>query len=397
MRTLVVGAGIAGPTLAHWLARGGHDVVLVERAPARREGGYLIDFWGAGFDVAERMGIVPQLTERGYPVRELREVDDDGRTIARMDPRRVVARTGGRFVSIARSDLAAVIADTLEGSVETIFGDTVRTLTEHRTGVRVELESGASHDVDLVVGADGLHSRVRRLAFGEESEFERYLGIVVAVAVLDGYQPREELVGVTRTSVGAQVLRFAQRDGSTVVAFTFRHDGAVPLEDLTAQHELLRRRLGSMAWEVPAMLEQLPTARSFYLDRASQIRMPSWSRGRVVLLGDAAACASLLAGQGSALAMIEAYLLAHELIASPDDIGSALAAYQRRLMPFVRAKQEAATRMGIAFAPRSRTELLLRNTAIRAARVPWLADLAIGSTLRDAIDLPPTHLPPMGG
>ena len=388
MRILIVGAGVAGPTVAHWLLQGNHEVTIVERASAPREGGYLIDFWGAGFDVAERMGIVPRLADVGYAVRELREVNDRGQTIARMDPRRVAKSANGRFLSVARSELATIILSSLDGRVETLFGDTVNTIEDRGDRVVVHFASSPARDFDLVIGADGLHSSVRRQVFGSESDFERYLGIMVSVFVLDGYEPRDELVGVTRTTVGRQVLRFAQRDGSTVVALTFRHDGTSPLGDLTAQQDLLRDQFADMRWEVPEILDRMPDARSFYFDRVSQIRMPTWSRGRVVLLGDAAACASLLAGQGSALAMIEGYVLAQALNDPSNDHTAALIEYERTLSSFVRSKQDAAARMGVAFAPRNRFELALRNAAIRSMRVPLLADLAIGRRLHDEVDLP---------
>ena len=313
MRVLIVGAGIAGPTLAYWLRRSGHEPVLVERAPHLREGGYIVDFWGAGFDVADRMGIVPQLMDKGYRVRELREVSGNGRRIAHFDPRTTLDSVGGRYVSIARSDLAAVVYDALSGEVETIFDDTVQTLDDDGDRVRVEFARSAPRDFDLVVGADGLHSRVRAITFGPEQEFERYLGITVAVFDVEGYRPRDELTAVTHTVVGAQALRFALRNGATMFCFMFRHEAGAPVDDVAVQQELLRARLGGIGWEVPQILQRMPQARTFYSDRASQIRMPSWSRGRVALIGDAAASPSLLAGQGSALAMVEAYVLAAEL------------------------------------------------------------------------------------
>ncbi|HXF03745.1 MAG TPA: FAD-dependent monooxygenase, partial [Arthrobacter sp.] len=175
MRVLIVGAGIAGPTLAYWLRHAGHEPTLVEQAPRLRRGGYLVDFWGSGFDVADRMGIVPRLMADGYRVRELREVTASGRRIAHLDPRHVIGGAGGRYVSIGRSDLAAALYDALDGEVETIFGDTVQALDDDGGRVRVEFARGAPREFDLVVGADGLHSRVRALAFGPEEEFERYL------------------------------------------------------------------------------------------------------------------------------------------------------------------------------------------------------------------------------
>lgn len=389
MRVLIVGAGIAGATLAYWLRRAGNEPTLVERAPRLREGGYIVDFWGAGFEVAERMGIVPRLMEKGYRVAEVREVSRSGRRIGRFDPRGLIDGAGGRFISIARSDLASTICEALNADVETIFHDTVRELDDDGSHVRVTFAHGAAREFDLVVGADGLHSSVRKLAFGPDRAFERDLGISVAAFAIDGYQPGDELVAVTHTEVGAQALRFTMRDGATMFSFIFRQDGDGPEDDVAAQQDLLRTRLGDMGWEVPAILARMPEARSFYFDRASQIQMPSWTHGRVALVGDAAACPSLLAGQGSALAMVEAYVLAAELSRSAGDHSAAFAAYEKRLASVVRAKQDAAIGLGAAFAPRNRMQLLLRNTAVGLMGIPFVARLAMGRSLRDPIELPP--------
>ncbi|MGO1544588.1 MAG: FAD-binding domain [Gulosibacter sp.] len=387
MRILIVGTGIAGPTLAYWLVRAGHECTIIERAPQLRQGGYLIDFWGAGFDVAERMGIVPRLMEVGYQVRELRELDARGRATARMDPGKAIAGTNGRFVSLARADLAKAIFDASANHVETVFGDTVTSLSEDGERVRVEFECGPEREFDLVVGADGLHSRVRKLTFGENPAFLRPMGIAVASFDIEGYEPRTPLVGVTHTEVGAQLLRFTLRDGATMFALTFAHDSDLPTNDPARGIEFLRERLGWMRGETPAVLARLPEARTFYLDHASQVRLPSWSRGRIALVGDAGACPSLLAGQGSALAMTEAYILAHAL-SQGAEVSTALERYEQQLFKFVRAKQNAATRMGIAFAPRNRAQLWARNTAIRIAGLPLVADLAVRRGLVDRIALP---------
>src|SRR5699024_6376864 len=169
-RILIVGAGIAGPTLAYWLHQDGHEVTLLEASPQLRKGGYLVDFWGAGFDVAERMGIVPRLMRDGYVIKELREVSATGNIVARVDPAKIVDATCGRYVCIVRSDLSAAIYDRLDDEVETISGDTVTALDDDGQRVHVEFEHGPPRDFELVFGADGLHSKVRSLVFGPEAK-----------------------------------------------------------------------------------------------------------------------------------------------------------------------------------------------------------------------------------
>jgi 2-polyprenyl-6-methoxyphenol hydroxylase-like FAD-dependent oxidoreductase len=393
MRSLIVGAGIAGPTLAYWLERAGHEVTLVERAPALRRGGYLVDFWGAGFEVAEDMGIVPEVLRRGYRLREIRQVGADGRRITAFDPEMFVRGTGGNYVSIARSELASILYGSLGGRVETIFGDSVRTLDDDDARVRVTFDSGATRDVDLVFGADGLHSQVRRLVFGPEDRFERYLGITVAAFELEGYRPRDDLVAVMYTDVGYQVTRLSLRDDTTMFLLTFVDDGSVAGYDPAAQQATIRERLSGARWEVPAILARMGEAKTFYCDRVSQIEMPAWTRGRVALVGDAAACVSLLAGQGSALAMVEGYVLAAELARARGDHAQAFAAYERRLMSFLRSKQKAARRLAPAFAPRNGIGLFVRNAVLKMFSVPFVARLAMGNTLRDAIELPSPWTP----
>lgn len=385
MKVLIVGAGIAGPALAFWLHKAGHEVTLIEHAPELRSGGYLIDFWGAGFDVAERMGIVPELRKHGYIFTEARAVDGSGRKVASFDPARII-ESNRRYLSIPRADLATVIYNALGGKVELLLDDTVRELDDDGVRVRVTFESGSVRDFDLVVGADGLHSRVRKLAFGPDKQYEKYLGIVIAAFDAERYPIRDELVAMMHAEVGFQAIRLSFHDDATLFLFTLRYDGAIPTER-AAQETLLRAKLSEKRWEVPAMLDLMPSAKNFYFDSASQIQMPSWSTGRIALVGDAGAAPSFLAGQGSALAMIEAYTLAAEL-ARTDDYGQAFTRYEERLAPLIRSKQAAAQGLGLAFAPKNKFQLFVRNTTLKMMGLPKVADIAMGRSFHDRVELP---------
>lgn len=392
MRVLISGAGIAGPTLAYWLAHYGLRPTLVEAAPRLRTGGYVIDFWGAGFDIADRMGLIPEIMSRGYVAYEVRAVSRGGKRIAGFPVDALSRLMRGRYFSLSRGDLAASIFGKIEGKVETIFGDSIAAIQQLERSVHVTFEHGGTRDFDLVVGADGLHSRVRELVFGPQDRFEKYLGYKVAAFAVDGYKPRDELVYVTYTEVGQQVGRFAMRGDRTMFLFIFADDDPTVPGDLQAQKVLLRERFGASGWECPQILDALGAADDLYFDRVSQIRMDPgkglWTRGRATLIGDAAFCVSLLAGQGSALAMVSAYILAGELHRANGDYATAFERYQTLFGPFVLAKQKAALRFAGAFAPKSKFGVFLRNRIFNLMTIRWIADLVAGHDFSDNIALP---------
>lgn len=299
--------------------------------------------------------------ERGYQVDEVRFVDDHGKETGGFDVEVFREPTHGRFTSVKRSDLAAVIYEALGGRVETLFRDSIARIDEEGGRVHVGFEHAAAREVDLVIEARG-------------------------------YRPRDELVYVTHGVAGRQVSRFAMRDGRTMFLFLFVFSdeylpAQAPCTD-AQKKAALQQVFGDVGWECPQILAAMEATRELYFDQVSQIRLPCWSRGRVALIGDAAACVSLLAGEGTGLAIAEAYVLAGELQRAQGDHRLAYARYEERLRPFLKDKQVAATRFASAFAPKTAAGIAVRNGVSRLLRLPYVAHLIVGRQLRDEIELP---------
>jgi 2-polyprenyl-6-methoxyphenol hydroxylase-like FAD-dependent oxidoreductase len=345
MRVLINGMGIAGPTLAYWLTDAGHEVVLVEDAPKFRTGGYIIDFWGVGYDIAEKMGLLPRIKELAYDIREVRFVDQRGRRHGGFSTDVIRRMTNGRFTSLRRSDLSAVIYGALKGKVETMFAESIEAIDEDADSTRVHFRRAAPRDVDLVIGADGLHSGVRRIAFGPQSAFEVPLGYHVAAFEAVGYRPRDELVYVSHAVPGRQISRLSMRDDKTLFLFIFRDEYLAATGPALDGKAAVAQVFTDVGWECPQILSAMAKAADIYFDSVSQIRMPHWTKRHIALIGDAAACVSLLAGEGTGLAMAEAFVLARALRASDGDHEKAFDRYEACLMSFARHKQASAAKL----------------------------------------------------
>ena len=390
---LISGAGIAGPTLAFWLKAAGFEPTLIERAPALRAGGYVIDFWGLGYDIAERMGLATDIDRMGYHMRELRIVDDRGERVTGFGTKVFNELSGGRFVTLGRSDLSRLLFEKIKDTTEIIFGTEIVDLQEHADSVQVQFNTGDERRFDLVIGADGLHSNVRRLVFGPEDRFEKQLGYLVAAFEVRGYRPRDEDVYVIYSEPGRMLGRFALHADRTLFLFVFAADVDPLPAVLDLQKAMLRERFGDGKWECSRILGELDRTQDLYFDRVSQIMLDSWSRGRVALVGDAAFCVSLMAGQGSALAITAAYVLAGELAKARGRHEVAFGKYEELLRAYIEMKQRGAERFAGAFAPRTQFGLFFRNQVIKAFAIPGLARLAFGREIIDTMQLPDYRWP----
>lgn len=393
---LISGAGVAGPALGLRLSNSGYRVVIVELAPAIRPGGQTVDLRGAGRDVIRRMGLLDQMMDRSMHQRGIAWVRADGTRRAEMP---VEAFDGNGIVSkleILRGDLVDVLYQATKDRVEYRFGSRIAALHQDDFGVDAELDDGSSVRADLVVGADGPHSAVRRLVFGPEEQFVRPLGGYHAwftapdTVGLDGWYLMHQAPGGLNAS-----MRPSHDDAIAKAGLAFRSE---PLDydrrDLNQQRAILADRFAEVGWHAAELIAAARGADDFYFDSFLQVHMDSWVSGRVALCGDAGYCASPLSGMGTALALVGAYVLAGELGPADDALESAhvrraLDRYGDIMRPYVGRCQDLPAGID-GYAPMSSSDITVTALVMKwMQRWPFRAYAARKYfTTADSIDLP---------
>jgi 2-polyprenyl-6-methoxyphenol hydroxylase-like FAD-dependent oxidoreductase len=371
-KVLISGAGIAGTTAAYWLAKVGFQVTVVEQAQDMRSSGSPVDVRGPAKGVAERMGVMTQIREADTGVRDMVFVNAGGRVMSRV-AMRAFADPGD--VELPRGDLAAVLRAVVPDEVAFQFGNSVKALTQDGECVTAEFDSGPAGRFDLVVGADGMHSALRALAFGPEADYVKHLGVYVATLPLDD----ETGTDLVMYNTPGRAVAIHPAGGHPGAAFMFRSPQIAHFDhrDIDQHKRLLTAAYAGAGWRVPELLDRVRVADDLYFDSVSRVRVPTWSRGRVTLVGDAASCVSLF-GDGSSLAMTGAFMLADAL---GDDIPAGLRTYEAAHRP-QRASKENSVEFAVkVLIPATRVGIAVRNTAVRVFPLITAARRFISSRL----------------
>lgn len=367
---LVSGASIAGLTTAYWLSSLGYQVTVVELAPQPRLGGAAINVQGEALASAKRMGIFGQLQAHRLPPSRLEFKNTDDEPASPMPPEAAetppaanAEETEMEEIEIERDKLVTILLNALPSQVEFLFNNRITALRETADAVHVTFAQGAPRSFDLVFGCDGLHSGVRKLWFGHESEYSHFMQHYASLTIVDHLLLPENTAQLYSTP-GKGVLLNAY-NGKTDIIFWFFSEAELTYDyrDAAQQRAIVLRQFAGQGWRTPALLAEVAAAGISYFDKFSQIKMPAWTKGRVALVGDAGYCASPAAGIGASLAMSGAAAVAEALAAHKGDFELAFPAYNQALRPFIEKVQaSAATMLDTFFVPKTAAAIRTRNT-----------------------------------
>jgi len=338
-RVLISGAGIAGLALAYWLRCYGFIPTLVEKAPGIRQGGYKVDIRGAALEVIKRMELYAKIAAAKTDMQGASIVDRDGKLITQMSGDTFGVRVA-EDLEIMRGDLCQILWGHIQG-IECLFNDSVNSISQNTEEVQVTFENHAPCSFDIVIGADGLHSNIRKLAFGNDLPFLQELGLYISIFTIPNFLNLDRWE-VEYSEPGKLVNLYSSRgDAHARAAFLFSSKplGLDP-SDVDSQQKILHHVYDPIGWEIPQLLTAMKKTPDFYFDSVTQICMDHWANGRACLLGDAGYCPSPVSGQGTSLALVGAYVLAGEVAAANGNHNVAFRNYERHLHNFVLKNQK---------------------------------------------------------
>jgi 2-polyprenyl-6-methoxyphenol hydroxylase-like FAD-dependent oxidoreductase len=363
MRVLISGGGIAGLTLANMLHQHGIGSVVIEQASDLRQDGYAIDFFGTGYEVAERMGLIDRLFSQHIAFDGIEYVNAQGKLIAKLDAALLRKITEEKYMALMRWSLEEALYEALEGSVEVRFGRWCVSASPRVDAVEVTFNDGTSESFDLFIGADGVHSTTRALVFGPDEQFSRDLGYTIACYPLaDRYD-----IGSTwkmYVEPGRLAATYCTCAEGELLTFFMYHSAKSKQPPRSMRLTHLQEVFAEMGWITQQLLADAPTSTQVFMDTLIQIQMPTWHQGRVALVGDACGCPTLLSGQGASLAMAGAYLLA-EALHEAATYQEAFQRYEQQMRPLVLTQQKRAHGFATFFLPGTPLGLFLQQMLIK--------------------------------
>jgi 2-polyprenyl-6-methoxyphenol hydroxylase-like FAD-dependent oxidoreductase len=361
-RILISGASFAGLSTAFWLSRLGYEVTIVEIAPGLRLGGTAVDIKGDTVDLVRRMGLLEQVRANRLSLRkwEFRNERDE-------TERSLVLRAEGDAPSddeleIERTVLLNMLFDAVKSRVEVVWGDSITALRETAGGVDVTFTEGARRTFELVFGCDGVHSKVRRLWFGSDDQFMHFLGQYFSITIVDRLLIERDTAQLFNAPGKAIMLNAYKNNTDVILSFASDDEIVYDRRDEAQQRRIIADQFAEVGWRAPELLDEVRRSKSFYFDKLCQVRMPSWTKGRVALVGDAAYCPSPAAGMGGSIAIDGAAALADSMREHDGDFELAFRAYDERFRPFIEEVQAEAVRTGLeTLVPRTEEAIRARN------------------------------------
>ena len=366
LNVLIAGASFAGLTTAFWMNRLGYKVTVVEISKGLKMGGSPVDIKESTVDIVRRMGLLERIKANRLKAKAIDFLDANGNPIAKLPAQAGDVHDLYPEYEIERDTLLRMMFESVEGEVEFLFEDTIAGIEESSDEVAVTFRSGKHRTFALLFGCDGNHSNVRRMCFGEESSYSHSLENYFSITIVDKLLIEEDTAQMYNTPGKAVMLN--AYNNKTDIIFCFHSASQIPYSyrDQQEQRGIILRQFSHEGWRTPELLEEAARSSNFYFDKMCQIRMPSWTKGKVALVGDAGYCASPAAGMGGSLAIIGATALADAFTKHSGDIEAAFQEYNDSLRPFVEDVQAQAVNFGLEmFVPRSKEAIQRRNAQLR--------------------------------
>ena len=360
---LVSGASIAGLSMAWWMNKLGYKVTVVEIANEPRTAGGAVDIKAAATDAVKRMGIFEYLKSNRLNVEKIEFKNADDVTEGTIEMENDVAALSDDEIEIERDKFVGVLFETLKNDVEFIFNNSITALNETKDDIQVTFKNGLQRAFNLIFGCDGIHSGVRKLCFGAESEYAHFLKAYSSITILNKLLVKQKTVQMYNVPDKAVMLN--AYNNKTDIIFCFNSEKEIPYDYRNEEQKrsIILEQFAGLGWRTEALLEEVKNSENFYFDKFCQIKMPSWTKGRVALVGDAGYCASPAAGMGASLSIIGAATLADALEKHHGNFEMAFEGYNKNLRPFIEEVQAIAEfNVRENFIPRTEEEIRKRNT-----------------------------------